>query len=163
MKEPRADYSGFTFFINFIRIKPQLSIMIKSICYVSNKNDDLSNDELDYLLTSIIERNNKLGISGILMLQNNHFFQIMEGQASIIDNLFVSIKKDHRHHGLIKLLETTIADRIFEDYQSGLFSVITEYSNLKKLRIYFDWIKEANIIAINELIELTNNFLKHNK
>nr|WP_321231903.1 BLUF domain-containing protein [uncultured Psychroserpens sp.] len=137
--------------------------MIKSICYVSNKNDDLSNDELDYLLTSIIERNNKLGISGILMLQNNHFFQIMEGQASIIDNLFVSIKKDHRHHGLIKLLETTIADRIFEDYQSGLFSVITEYSNLKKLRIYFDWIKEANIIAINELIELTNNFLKHNK
>jgi hypothetical protein len=137
--------------------------MIKTICYISNKTKDLSTKELDHLLESLVKKNNKTHISGILMLKNNHFFQIMEGEADIVNDLFKVIKKDTRHHGVIKLLETSIKDRVFEDYETGHFSVITDYSNLKKLRIYFEWIKEANIIAIDELIALTNNFLNHNK
>ena len=137
--------------------------MIKTICYISNKNEDLSNDELDDLLKYLVKKNDEMHISGILMLKNNHFFQIMEGEADTINNLYDAIKKDLRHHGLIKLLETSITDRIFEDYQTNHFSVLTDYSSLKKLKIYFDWIKEANIIAIDELIALTNNFIKYNK
>ena len=137
--------------------------MIKTICYISNKNEDLSNDELDDLLKYLVKKNDEIHISGILMLKNNHFFQIMEGEADTVNNLYDVIKKDLRHHGLIKLLETSITDRIFEDYQTNHFSVLTDYSSLKKLKIYFDWIKEANIIAIDELIALTNNFIKYNK
>nr|WP_321248250.1 BLUF domain-containing protein [uncultured Psychroserpens sp.] len=137
--------------------------MIKTICYISNKNEDLSNDELDDLLKYLVKKNDEMHISGILMLKNNHFFQIMEGEADTVNNLYDVIKKDLRHHGLIKLLETSITDRIFEDYQTNHFSVLTDYSSLKKLKIYFDWIKEANIIAIDELIALTNNFIKYNK
>ncbi|MCD2257632.1 BLUF domain-containing protein [Psychroserpens luteolus] len=137
--------------------------MIKSICYISNKNDNLPDSVLNKLLHSIIKDNNQIQVSGILMLQNNYFFQIMEGDPNTIDALFFKIRKDQRHHGLIKLLEISLVDRLFSDYQSGSFSVIRDFLNLKKLKIYFDWIKEANILEANKLIELTNNFLKHNK
>ena len=137
--------------------------MIKTIYYISNKNSNIVDDELENLLHSIISRNNRLGITGILLLQNNHFFQIMEGQEKIIDDIFGKIMKDNRHHGFIRLLDMPIADRVFEDYDSGYFSVITDFSNLKKLKIYFNWIENAGIIEVNKLIELTRNFLLHNK
>ena len=70
--------------------------MIKTICYISNKNEDLSNDELDDLLKYLVKKNDEIHISGILMLKNNHFFQIMEGEADTVNNLYDVIKKDLR-------------------------------------------------------------------
>ena len=137
--------------------------MLKSICYISNKNSNIIGEHLDKLLHSIISRNNSLNITGVLLLQNDHFFQIMEGDSEIIDEIFRKIEDDERHHGMIKLLDQPISDRIFEDYESGLFSVVSDYRHLKKLRRYFDWIKMAGLVQIDQLIELTNNFLNYNK
>ncbi len=137
--------------------------MIKTICYISNKKSDLSQSDIDSLMDFVINTNNRINITGVLISKNRHFFQIMEGEAQVIDSTFDNIKIDTRHYGLIKLLETEVEDRLFEDYDGGDFGVIREYGNLKKLKIYFDWIKEANILAVDELIELTTNFIKHNK
>lgn len=136
--------------------------MIKTICYISNKNANITGERLEHLLSSIIDRNNALNITGILVLQNNHFFQIMEGESDVINDIYKKIEKDERHHGLLKLLNQDISDRVFEDYESGYFSVVNDYQNLKKLRQYFEWIKNAGLIEIDKLIDLTNNFLKYN-
>lgn len=136
--------------------------MIKTICYISSIKNNTSENELNKLCDFVSNKNDALGITGVLILNNGHFFQIMEGEVTIIEKILKKIKLDKRHEGIIKLLETNIEDHIFKDYASGNFSIIKDLANLKKLRLYFDWIKQANILAIDELILLTNNFLKHN-
>ncbi|WP_299892055.1 BLUF domain-containing protein [uncultured Lacinutrix sp.] len=135
--------------------------MIKTICYISNIKTNTSQKELRKLSHSISKKNDELHVTGVLIIQNGHFFQIMEGEESTIENTFKKIELDKRHFGLIKLLDTTIDYRMFEDYESGHFGIVNDFSNLKKLKTYFDWIKKANILAIDELVMLTNNFLKY--
>ncbi|WP_052503477.1 BLUF domain-containing protein [Lacinutrix sp. Hel_I_90] len=137
--------------------------MLKAICYISTIKSKTSQEDLDNLSYFVSSKNNELDITGILIIQQGHFFQIMEGVQTKVETIFDKIKKDSRHSGLIKLLETKIDYRIFEDYESGNFSVIKDFSNLKKLRIYFNWIKEANILEVDELITLTNTFLNYNQ
>ncbi|MGB6269927.1 MAG: BLUF domain-containing protein [Olleya sp.] len=135
--------------------------MIKTICYISSISTT-SSTEINSLNEFVLKKNKALNITGVLIVQNGHFFQIMEGEKDTIEKTYNKIKEDKRHSGIIKLLDTNIEDRLFQDYESGHFSVIKDFSKLKKLKIYFDWIKQANILVIDELVLLTSNFLKYN-
>ncbi len=42
---------------------------------------------------------------------------------SRVENLYNKIKVDSRHTDVIKLLDTTIEDRIYDEYNSGEFEV----------------------------------------
>lgn len=137
--------------------------MLKTICYISSIAIKTSQKDLSQLSDFVVWKNNLLHITGILIIQHGHFFQIMEGTHKIIENLFNKIKVDQRHSGLIKLLDTTIEHRFFGDYDSGHFSIIHDFYSLKKLRVYFEWIKEANILTIDKLVTLTNTFLNSNR
>ncbi len=136
---------------------------MKAICYISNFAKDLNRNIIEELVASVNSNNNAQNISGILILRNKHFFQILEGESQKVDVLFNKIKKDERHKDIITLLNTRIEDRIFDDYNSGKFDVFQKYTDMKKLYLYFKWIKNANYLPAEELIHLTTNFLRHNK
>ena len=137
--------------------------MIKAICYISNINQTLTSDNINDLVTSVIRKNNQYNITGLLLIQNGHFFQIIEGHPDKIDLLYSNITEDQRHNGIIKLLDKTIDGRIFDEYNSGKFSIMTDYKGLKKLYLYFNWITNANYLPADEIMSLTKNFLKNNK
>tara|TARA_R110002051_G_scaffold53405_3_gene100747 strand:+ start:1851 stop:2348 length:498 start_codon:yes stop_codon:yes gene_type:complete len=141
---------------------PNFHILIKTICYISNICQNLTSDDIHKLKARIVIKNNQHGITGILLIKNGHVFQIIEGSTDYIDKLYLKIYQDHRHNGIIKLLDKTIKDHIFSLYGAGKFSVVSNYSDLKKLYLYFNWIKEANYLPANEIIHLTKNFLKYN-
>lgn len=133
---------------------------MKTICYISDFAKNLDSKTIDDLTRKVSKKNNQLGITGVLIIKDNHFFQIIEGEPQKVEHLYSKITKDKRHNNLIKLLETQIEDRIFNDYNSGDFQIVKDYSNLKKLYLYFNWIKEAEYIPAIEIINLTTNFLK---
>ncbi|MBC2844503.1 BLUF domain-containing protein [Winogradskyella flava] len=137
--------------------------MIKTICYISNFSDNLTKSVIDDLIEDVNISNNNNDITGLLIVRNKHFFQILEGENDKINNLYDKIKQDLRHKNLFKLLDARIEDRIFKDYNSGKFDIFQRYQDLKKLHLYFNWIKNANYLPAEELIHLTTNFLKHNK
>lgn len=137
--------------------------MIKTICYISNFSDNLTKSGIDDLIENVNISNNNNDITGLLIVRNKHFFQILEGENDKINNLYDKIKQDLRHKDLFKLLDARIEDRIFKDYNSGKFDIFQRYQDLKKLHLYFNWIKNANYLPAEELIHLTTNFLKHNK
>ena len=137
--------------------------MLKTICYVSNKIDSIAGQDLNNLLERIILRNNQLGITGLMLLKNNQFFQIMEGHQSDVDELFRKIEQDKRHYGMVVLLNQPLEQRIFADYESGNFTLINDEERFKKVTSYFEWIKNAGLIEIDKIIILASNFLKHNK
>ncbi len=136
---------------------------IKSICYVSSKSNHVSNDDLQKLFEQVINRNKAYNITGVLIFKNNHFFQIMEGEEENVNKAYKNISNDPRHFRIIKLLDKDIKNRLFEDYESGNFSIVNNFSKLKKLTIYFNWLKLAELIEVNEINQLATNFLNNNK
>jgi len=134
---------------------------MKAICYISNFARDLRKDSINELIDFVKEHNTKNNITGLLILKNKHFFQILEGESKKIDRLFNKIKIDPRHKNIITLLDTNIEGKIFNDYNGGKFEIFQKYANMKKLYLYFNWIKNADYLPAEELIQLTTNFLKH--
>ncbi len=136
---------------------------MKVICYISNFPDGLTKEQINDLIESVSKKNNRNGITGLLIIKNKHFFQILEGENEEVDVLYKKIEIDSRHKGVIKLLDTRIEDHIFKDYNSGKFETFQSYADMKKLYLYFNWIKNANYLPAEETIQLTTNFLKFNK
>lgn len=136
---------------------------MKAICYISNFSENLSKKCVKQLATDVNKKNKLNDFTGLLIIKNKHFFQIIEGKDEAVDMLYKKIKIDNRHKGLIKLLDTKIEARIFRDYNSGKFEVFQKFSNMKKLYLYFNWMKNADYLPADELIELTKNFLKNNQ
>ncbi|NND11077.1 MAG: BLUF domain-containing protein [Flavobacteriaceae bacterium] len=136
--------------------------MIHVICYISNSIVDISNQDIHEIFEITLQNNKKRNITGILIYNNGHFFQVLEGKESDVEYVYSRIIEDYRHHGIIKLLETKIKDSIFAEYETG-FTVMKDFSRIRKLKIYFDWIKEANYKKANELVNLANNFIKNSQ
>lgn len=136
---------------------------MKAVCYISNFSENLDQNSISELISNVDTKNKSRGITGLLIIRNKHFFQILEGKKEKIDELFEIIRMDSRHRGIIKLLDTRIEDRIFKDYNSGEFDIFHKFADMKKLYLYFNWIKYANYLPADELIQLTTNFLKHNR
>jgi len=136
---------------------------MKAICYISNFSDGLTKDQINKLINFVSIKNNKNGISGLLIIKNKYFFQVLEGKKEKVDSLYEKIKTDHRHKSVITLLDTPIEDRIFKDFNGGKYEVFQRYTNMKKLYLYFNWIKNAEYLPAAEIIQLTTNFLKFNR
>ena len=136
---------------------------MKAICYISNFSQDLSKHDIDKLIHTVNKKNKLLDVTGLLIIKNKHFFQILEGEDEKINPLYEKIKIDSRHTGVIRLLNTKIEGKILKDYNSGEFDAFQKFSSMKKLYLYFSWIKKAEYLPANELIELTTNFLNKNK
>ena len=135
---------------------------MKAICYISDFAKGLNPSAIKELVENVDINNNQEQITGLLILKNKHFFQILEGETKKVDTLFKKIHKDPRHRRIIKLLDTDIEGKIFNDYNSGKFEIFQKYADMKRLYLYFNWIKNANYLPADKLIHLTTNFLKFN-
>ena len=134
---------------------------MKAICYISSFANNLTKETINNLIESVNKNNLSQRITGVLIIRNKHFFQVLEGESKKIDILFKKIKNDNRHTGVITLLDSKIEGRIFDDYNSGNFEVFQKFHDLKKLYLYFNWINEANYLPADKIVQLTTNFLKN--
>ena len=58
------------------------------IIYVSKETEDFSNDKILKLLDGARSNNTKLDVTGMLLYSEGSFFQILEGEEEIVDQLF---------------------------------------------------------------------------
>jgi len=136
---------------------------MKTICYISNVDKDLNTKGIKELCDFVELFNNNENISGVLIIRNKHFFQIIEGEEVKIDQLYSRIMKDTRHNGIIKLVDAKIKDRVFDDFNTGKYEIIIKDNKaLKKLSSYLNWINLANHKITKELAYFTSNFLRYN-
>lgn len=61
-------------------------------------------------------RNSRLGITGILLATNSHFFQALEGEEKKLTRVYARIARDPRHTDLQLISQGPIAARQFEDW-----------------------------------------------
>ncbi|MEW7279852.1 BLUF domain-containing protein [Aquimarina sp. 2201CG1-2-11] len=99
-----------------------------AISYVSTVNPTLSNSDITKLMDYVNTYNNAKGIIGILIYSDGNFFQVLEGSKSVIQEMFEKIKKDTRHHNIIKMLDQEIEGPPFSEYHSS-YTVLSDHHN----------------------------------
>ncbi|HPM78278.1 MAG TPA: BLUF domain-containing protein [bacterium] len=90
---------------------------MKRIKYVSRFAEPMVGKEIAALASRAEKKNEKLGVTGILMTSGGMFFQVIEGPAEHIDDLYRSILSDPRHVDVLLLgVEDNITERLFPDW-----------------------------------------------
>ena len=108
------------------------------ICYVSAAATKLEKPDIVALLASARTRNAALGISGMLLYVEPTFFQILEGEAAAVRDLYATIAGDPRHTAILKLIEEPIERRSFADWTMGYADVSrSELATIPGLNDFF--------------------------
>lgn len=90
---------------------------MKRIKYVSRFTRDMGPADIDTLVRQAADSNRTLGITGILVTAGRLFFQVIEGPAPAIDDVFARIVADPRHTDVLVLSTEDAADgRHFPDW-----------------------------------------------
>ena len=132
--------------------------MLKTICYISDSRINKSITDFNNLIEKAKINNAKNNITGILVYRNNNFLQVFEGSPETVDTIFDKIRMDQRHQNIFKIIDTSIDQRIFEDYNFG-FTVVSDNNALQNLSDYLDWLRNADNMIANEIVTMVENFI----
>lgn len=106
----------------------EASLGIKRLTYVSKLNAVMTQEDILELGRLSSENNKKLDVTGVLISVRDYFFQVLEGDASIVDTLIEKISQDPRHHEITILsAETGCEERLFSEW--GMKTVTLNESN----------------------------------
>ena len=86
------------------------------ITYYSLANPGLKKADIEAILQTSRTFNAKNELSGCLLLHNNQFIQILEGDASVIRDLIARIKNDKRHSFFYPIAEGEKEHRTFPNW-----------------------------------------------
>jgi hypothetical protein len=92
--------------------------------YTSAGMHSFEEADLSTLLQAARAKNERLGLTGLLLHTEGTFFQVLEGQAEIVDALFATIELDKRHTQVTKIIREPIPHRVFDEWTMG-FSAMT--------------------------------------
>jgi hypothetical protein len=93
------------------------SLMLKRIKYVSRFAQPFREEELEELGKRAAEKNKTLDITGLLMTSGGLFYQVLEGPAEAVDQIFSNIEADKRHTDVLVLsIEDKVTDRLFPNW-----------------------------------------------
>jgi len=93
--------------------------------YCSATTTDMNLEELQSLLDECRRKNAAAEITGILLYQNRSFFQVLEGQRSVVDTLYEKISEDKRHRRVTKVIVEPIEERAFKEWTMGFPKIPT--------------------------------------
>ena len=112
---------------------------MKRVTYVSSATRTISPVELKEISTISVRNNGKVGVTGILLLCGDFFFQILEGEEEAVDQVMHRIRRDPRHEEIqILKVENALVARQFADWSMRT--------------IHLDAINDTLILAIRMML-----------
>lgn len=97
--------------------------MLTTIIYRSHICDDVSFKSLESMVAAANERNGQADVTGILLFNGTHFFQLIEGPEESVQRIYQHICADHRHYNLVELLCDYAPSRRFGKVGMELFDL----------------------------------------
>ena len=94
--------------------------------YASAASRDFEAEELAQLLQVARESNAKLGLTGMLLYAEGSFFQVLEGQADVVDALYAKVERDQRHVHVTLIIREPIPKRFFDAWTMGFYKISRE-------------------------------------
>ncbi len=90
-----------------------------SLVYVSSARVPMDAPTLEHLLHRARTRNQRDGLTGVLLYHDGSFIQYIEGPAQAVQQTYQRIAADPAHGNLIELLMEPIAARSFTRWDMG--------------------------------------------
>ncbi|MEC5319266.1 diguanylate phosphodiesterase [Brenneria populi subsp. brevivirga] len=97
--------------------------MLTTLIYRSLMSPDFQQDCLHTLVDEALGKNNACHVTGVLLFDGSAFFQVLEGEESVINALFGRISADMRHGSVVQLMQDYAAYRRFHDTGMRLFDL----------------------------------------
>jgi len=128
--------------------------MIKLI-YISTAIKDFSQEDCESLLEQSREKNQRLNITGLLILKDRTFIQWLEGKEEDVNEVFETIKKDDRHFQVTQIAKESIEKRAFPEWHMGFKNVknLSENEHKKLKDFNITWDKESMPKAFNVFMD----------
>lgn len=103
------------------------------LIYTSTASENFDIKEVESVLESARRINHDKAISGILCFNRNYFLQCLEGERESVNDLYIKISKDPRHHSVTLMHYEEISEREFENWSMGYIpeSSVTSRLNTK--------------------------------
>lgn len=130
------------------------------LVYTSISSQKMSDEDIKYFLESIRYKNQLKQVTGMLLYLDPFFIQVLEGEETVVNQLFSIIEKDPRHHKVSLIYKKPIAERHFENWTMG-FSKIS-YKDIEVIDGFSDFLQTPSIEFLsrspNEVDELLYKF-----
>ena len=91
--------------------------------YASRGNAKLGEADIQLLLERSRHKNAERGITGMLLFIEGSFFQVLEGDAEIVDSVYETIARDSRHDRVTQIIREPISKRCFGEWSMGFAAV----------------------------------------
>jgi hypothetical protein len=118
-----------------------------SIIYRSTGSPDLAAKDISNILETAREFNKINDITGCLIYHNHMFIQALEGDRTILEELYLRIKKDKRHSDVKILYQYFISERKFNIWNMAFIDLTSDHDNIKERELF-----ETNFITYCELV-----------
>ena len=119
-----------------------ITTALSHIIYASSASPGFDEAELKTILERSREKNARLSVTGMLLYSGGSFFQVLEGEDSVLAKLLTTISNDPRHQKVTKIIDEPISERDFAEWTMG-FSELN-ISDLKQIDGVSDFFQEGN-------------------
>lgn len=90
--------------------------MVRQLIYISASPDRDAPRGIEDILATSRRNNEREGVTGLLVFTDGSFFQVLEGDAAVLERRFLTIRNDRRHSFVTLLADREIAARMFPDW-----------------------------------------------
>ena len=98
-------------------LEPEHHLLYTSVCV-----KPMSDAQLMRMVLCARMANSSMGITGLLIYNKGTFFQIIEGEQKVVEDLYAKICLDPRHTEIVKVAQRPIKCRAFPSWSMGLIS-----------------------------------------
>jgi hypothetical protein len=105
------------------------------LIYTSQATIPFTQEALKKLLKQSKQWNEQVGITGVLLYNDEQFVQVLEGSIEAVSDLFGKLLRDLRHHNVMRLASGRIAARRFGEWSMSFHAV--ESAQMARVRGYF--------------------------
>ena len=93
--------------------------MIYQTAYFSTASAGITDRDIARILRRAHVKNAQRGVTGMLLLMDTTFFQVLEGEKDVVEALLQRIEANPLHSGLIRVGSSEREERIFPDWSMG--------------------------------------------
>ncbi|MFS2059781.1 diguanylate phosphodiesterase [Kosakonia cowanii] len=97
--------------------------MLTTLIYRSHFRDNVSFSMLEGMVEAANQKNSQANVTGILLFNGTHFFQLLEGPEETLDPIYDAICNDERHFNVVELLRDYAPSRRFGKAGMELFDL----------------------------------------
>jgi EAL domain-containing protein (putative c-di-GMP-specific phosphodiesterase class I) len=99
--------------------------MLLTLVYRSQISSNTQLDDLDNMVAKASMTNSQSSVTGILLHDDSHFFQLLEGPEETVDSIFAKIATDKRHNNVVELMRDHAPSRRFGKVGMEIFDLRT--------------------------------------